>query len=57
MPLIVPNVGVEGLPFLMPNDNVVALTSARQADCPKGRGKLPPGLGHSGMTLAALRLR
>ena len=57
MSLTVLNVGVEGLPVLMTNDNVVVLTSARHADCPKGRGKLPLGLGHSGMTLTVLRPR
>ena len=57
MSLTVLNVGVEGLPVLMTNDTVVVLTSARHADCPKGRGKLPLGLRHSGVTLTALRPR
>ena len=57
MSLTVLNVGAEGLPALMTNANVVVLTLARHAACPKGRGKLPLGLGHSGATLTVLRPR
>ena len=53
----VPNVALEGLRVLMTNANVVVLTSARHADCPKGRGKLPLGLGHLVMTFHVIRPR